>query len=65
MSVVPICTTFLFHARFELILNLASYIRAKKIILMTIETKGEKFYVYVFISIEASLSKLLVLIREC
>lgn len=65
MSVVPICTTFLFHARFELIFNLASYIRTKKIILMTIETKGEKFYVYVFISMEASLSKLLVLIREC
>lgn len=56
MSVVPICTIFLFHAWFELILNLASYIQTKKIILMTIETKGEKFYIYVFISMEASLS---------
>lgn len=65
MSVVLICIIFLFYVWFELILNLVFYIRIKKIILMIIEIKGEKFYVYVFIFMEVFLSKFFVLIREC
>lgn len=62
MSVVLICIIFLFYVWFELILNLVCYIRIKKIILMIIEIKGEKFYVYVFIFMEVFLSKFFVLI---
>lgn len=57
MSVVLICIIFLFYVRFELILNLVFNIRIKKIILMIIEIKGEKFYVYICIYIYGSIFK--------